>query len=135
VKGILADVNIRGHFALLQGLMEAASRKEIWTHLALSCPTFGELGLHSGSSDLLIWEKCQAEELVLVTANRNDDGPDSLQTTIASRNSPDCLPVITLADPDRILKEKPYSNIVADRLLEYLFDIDQYKGTGRLFVP
>ena len=73
--------------------------------------------------------------IVLFTANRNDDGPDSLETTIRTLNRPGLLPVITLADADRILRDKNYAATVADRVLELLFDMDQYLGSGRLYVP
>jgi hypothetical protein len=43
--------------------------------------------------------------------------------------------VLTLANPKRILIDKAYARRTAERILEYLIDIDQYRGTGRLFVP
>ena len=68
-------------------------------------------------------------------SNRNDDGPDALETTIRTLNGPGMLPVITLADADRVLQRKSYAAKVADRTLELLFDMAQYLGTGRLYVP
>ena len=44
-------------------------------------------------------------------------------------------PVPTLANDQRVLRDRPYAEAVADRLLEILFDIDNYRGTGRLYVP
>src|ERR1700730_11034663 len=93
------------------------------------------LGLEARSSDLIVWKTCQENDTVLLTANRNDDGPDSLENTIRTLNGPGILPVITLADADRILRNKPYAATVADRILELLFDMNQYLGSGRLYVP
>ena len=45
------------------------------------------------------------------------------------------LPVFTLANEQRVLRDRLYAEAVADRLLEFLFDIDSYRGTGRLYVP
>jgi hypothetical protein len=78
---------------------------------------------------------CQQPEILLITGTRNLDGPDSLETTIRELNTPFCLPVITLADQDRIMEGKAYAAKVAERLLEYLYDMENYRGTGRLFVP
>ncbi len=135
MKCILADVNILKHFELLCALFESKSRRELWHLLQLACPTFLDLELAAESSDLTVWQKCQDHKLVLLTANRNDDGPDSLETTIRTLNAADKLPVITLANADRILKDKVYGGIVADRTLELLFDMVLYHGCGRLYVP
>jgi hypothetical protein len=42
---------------------------------------------------------------------------------------------VTLADADRILDERAYAERAVVKLLEYLLDIDNYLGTGRLYVP
>ena len=73
--------------------------------------------------------------MILITSNRNDDGPDSLEATIRTHGTPHSLPVFTLADAKRVLKERSYAELVADRLLEYLFDIEGLRGAGRLYLP
>jgi hypothetical protein len=82
-----------------------------------------------------VWEACQREQVILLTANRNDAGPDSLEATLQQYNTPTSLPVFTLANEQRVLRDRLYAAAVADRLLEFLFDIDRYRGTGRLYVP
>jgi hypothetical protein len=42
---------------------------------------------------------------------------------------------LTLADPDRFMNDKAYAEKVVDRLMDYLFDIEAYLGTGRLYLP
>jgi hypothetical protein len=74
-------------------------------------------------------------QLVLVTGNRNDDGPDSLEAVIRNENQLDSLPVITIADPDRMLRDRLYADTVAERLLDYLMRIDEIRSTGRIYVP
>jgi hypothetical protein len=93
------------------------------------------LGLEPDASDRAVWEACQREQVILLTANRNDAGPDSLEATIQRHNTPASLPVFTLANEQRVLRDRLYAAAVADRLLEFLFDIDSYHGTGRLYVP
>lgn len=81
---------------------------------------------------------CQHKELVLITANRNHDGEDSLEATIRRENTPHSLPVLTLADADRILFilfDPVYADHVAEKLLQYLLEIDLVRGTGRLYLP
>ena len=135
MKGLLADVNDGKQVRVLLMLLQEEPRAEFWKHLGLIVPTFADLGLHPRSTDLDVWCKCQAEELLLITANRNDDGPDSLEATIRTYTTPQSLPVFTLADANRILNERSYAELVADRLLEYLYDMDHLKGSGRLYLP
>jgi hypothetical protein len=135
MPGMVADVNIEGHFQVLLLLLRQDSRRAFWVSLNFTTPTFDELGLLAISSDRAVWQKCQEAQLVLITANRNDDGPDSLEATIRDLNRMDSLPVITLADPDRIFSDRHYAERTADQLLEYLMDLEKYRGTGRLYVP
>jgi hypothetical protein len=93
------------------------------------------VGLAANASDAAVWSFCQQEELILLTANRNEAGPDSLEAILRARNSPTSLPVFTLADPRHFEVSREYAERVAERLLEYLMDIDQFRGTGRLFLP
>jgi hypothetical protein len=135
VRGVLPDADIAGYLQIIFRLFQEESRREIWHWLNCATPSFEELGLPPNASDRDIWQKCQEESLVLITANRNKKESDSLEATIRTLNEATFLPVITLANPDRIRRERDYANVVADDLLEYLFDIDKYLGTGRLFLP
>ena len=135
VKGLVADVNDAKQVRVLVMLLQEESRAEFWDHLGLSLPTFADLGLRPSSSDLEVWLACQREELLLLTANRNDDGPDSLEATIRTHGTPRSLPVLTLADANRVLNERSYAELVADQLLEFLYDIENLRGVGRLYLP
>ena len=135
MPGILADVNVLGHAQVLLQLMQEGYRTEIWAWLNYQIASLADLGLAADASDRIIWQKCQNQRLILVTANRNEKDPNSLGVAIRELNRLDSLPVITLANSERILKDRAYAELVADRLLEYLFDIDKHLGTGRVFVP
>jgi hypothetical protein len=54
---------------------------------------------------------------------------------IRVENQPDSLPAVTLADPERILIDRIYAEKAAERLLDYLTRIDDFRGAGRLYVP
>ncbi|SRR5712691_13487393 len=135
VKGILADVNIEGHVERLCQLMRQEYRQEFWEDLQLKVPTFAEIGLNPGDPDVLVWQKCQEEELVLITANRNQTSTDSLDMTIRALGTATSLPVLTIGDPERVLRSRDYAERVADKLLQYVFDIDVHRGAGRLYLP
>jgi hypothetical protein len=64
--------------------------------------TFAEVGLDREAPDSAIWHLCQEQQYVLVTGNRNADGPDSLHATIVAHNSPKCLPVLTVGDAQEL---------------------------------
>ena len=83
----------------------------------------------------MIWRLCQAEPLVLITGNRNLDRPDSLEAVIRSENQPDSLPVVTLANIERLARDHRYAEAVAERILDYLMRIEELRGSGRLFAP
>ncbi len=135
MKGLLADVNDVKQVRVLVMLMQEEPRAELWQHLALATPTFADVNLNLRATDAEVWLTCQAEELILITANRNNDGPDSLEATIQTHGTLQSLPIFTLADPNRVLSERSYAESVADRLLEYLYDIDNLRGAGRLYLP
>jgi hypothetical protein len=135
VKGILADVNIKGHVEYLTALMKAEPWKEFWDDLGIERATFDELGLQHDATDAAVWEVCQNREYVLITRNRNRDGPDSLEATIQAHNTAESLPVLTIADTERLLHSREYAERVVESLLDVLMRIDGLRGTGRLMCP
>jgi hypothetical protein len=135
MMGILADINAGKHLRAILTVWHTDDWRELWYGLGLSVESFPALGLPYDSSDAVIWKICQAERLVLVTANRNADEPDSLEAVNRAENQSDSLPIVTLADPDRVLKDRLYAEIVAEQLLEKLIAIDDFRGAGRLYVP
>jgi hypothetical protein len=135
VPGILADVNVIGHVQHLVQLMQAEPWAEFWQELSLVLRHFQDVGLTPTSSDLEIWHRCQAENLVLITDNRNDDAADSLEAAIRQYNRPESLPVFTIANLERFRTSREYADQVAAKLFEYLLDLDAVRGTGRLYLP
>jgi len=135
MRGLLADINVGAQVRGLLAIWTSDTWRELWNDLGLVVEDFPALGLAFNTSDAMIWGTCQREGLVLVTGNRNDDGPDSLEATIRNENQPDSLPVITIANTERVLKHRPYAHTVAERVLEKLIAIDDFRGTGRIYVP
>jgi hypothetical protein len=135
VRGILADINVGKQRRAIVAIWTSDTWHEIWDGLGLSVVNFRTVGLPYNASDALIWTTCQREGLVLITGNRNKRGPDSLEAVIQRENQPDSLPVITIADATRVLQDRLYAEKVAERLLEKLIAIDDFRGAGRIYVP
>jgi hypothetical protein len=135
MRGILADVNAEAHARAIVSIWTSDAWRDLWQSLGLVVESLPSLGLPYNASDALIWRSCQRVGLILLTGNRNADGPESLEATIRNENRPDSLPVITVADMDRMLRDRPYAEKVAERFLETLIAIDDFRGTGRLYVP
>ncbi len=135
MRGILADINVGAQVRALLSIWTSDTWRDYWHDLGLATESFPTLGLSHDTSDDVIWRTCQREGLVLITGNRNNDGPDSLEAAIRDANPPGSLPVITIADTDRVLQDRLYAERVAERLLDYLMRIDEVRGVGRLYVP
>jgi hypothetical protein len=117
------------------GILENETLREFWLSLGLILYDFEDVGLDPKVADDVLWHVCQQQQIVLITANRNHDGPDSLEATIRAHNTLTSLPVFTIADDQRVLTSKDYAERVALKLLDYLLDIDRVRGAGRLYIP
>ena len=116
---------------LLWGTLTA----EGWPALvALGMVTFPHVGLPYGSSDREVWHFAQAQHMLLLTANRRMQGEHTLEHTIREENTPTSLPVLTIGNADGML-EKDYRERCAIRLVEIGLDLENYLGTGRIFIP
>jgi hypothetical protein len=109
--------------------------QEFWVALGIGAFILADIGLAENTADADLWRECQTRRLVLITANRNHESPDSLDATIQAENQPDSLPVLTVADPLALRNSRDYAERVIERLLEYLLNIDLVRGTGRLYIP
>ena len=95
---------------------------------------FVEVGLSYDSTDRNVWRFVQSNRTFLLTDNRNMVGADSLEQTIRDENRATSLPVITLSRADRVV-EQSYRDRCATRLLDIILALDNYLGTGRIFIP
>ena len=128
---VLADHNLEGQAALLWSTMATSG----WLDLApFQLVTFADLNLPVTSSDREVWRFVQQHGMMLLTGNRNMDGEDSLEQVIREENYSTALPVLTISDVDWII-ERQYREECADRLVEIGIALEQYRGTGRLYLP
>jgi hypothetical protein len=134
MPAIMSDHDIEGQFAELVRILTSPDWFDWWVDVGCKVETFASLGLSASSSDDVVWETCQARQAVLVTGNRNKDGPDSLEATILRLNQANSLPVITISKPHEVA-HRSYAERAAVRLLEYLSELDKIRGIGRLYIP
>jgi hypothetical protein len=92
------------------------------------------LGISPDIGDAELWRTCQAKDIVLLTANRNNGDPDSLEEVIRCYNTRTSLPVLTMANPSRFSQDRAFAEQVAEQILACLMDLDNYRGAGRIFV-
>lgn len=133
--GMVPDNDIEGHFEILLGHLDSPQWQDLWRRFDIKVHSFESLGLPRTAPDREIWHVCQREQVLLLTANRNDDNPDSLEATIRDSSTPTSLPVLTLANADRIRESSGYAEQVVERLLVILMDLDNMRGTGRIWLP
>lgn len=127
----LIDYNLTGDAVLFWGTLSAEGWLDL---LSIRFFTFQEVKLPMDSSDRVVWQFAQTNQMILVTANRNMKGDNSLEQTIREENTPTSLPILTIGNPDRF-DESNYRQKCATRLIEILFDLENYKGVGRIFIP
>ncbi len=128
---VLVDYNIEGQAALLWSTLQT----EGWVAAApMRFVRFSEVNLPAASSDREIWHFAQANQLIVLTANRNMEGADSLEQTLRDANQTTSLPILTISNADRIV-EAAYRARCAARLAEIVVYLSDYLGSGRLYIP
>jgi hypothetical protein len=96
MAGIMADHNVEGHFSVLLRLWTSDAWRAVWESLQLEVASFERLGIPHDTSDHDLWQLCQRHAIVLLTAKRNDEGPQSLEATIRALTVASSLPVFRL---------------------------------------
>ena len=132
---ILSDYDVKRHLDVLLSIWTSSQWSEVWESLNCQVHSFGSLGLPPNLPDAELWKFCQAREMLLLTGNRNSDGDDSLEATSRKLNQPNCLPVLTIANAERLIADRVYAEQVASRIIDILVDLETLRGTRRLFVP
>jgi predicted nuclease of predicted toxin-antitoxin system len=127
----LIDYNLKGKSLIIWGVVAAEGWLEL---IEIKFLQFEDVGLPRDSSDLLVWNFAQQNQMILITANRNMKGKTSLEQTIREKNTDFSLPVVTISNVDR-LDEKVYREKCVASLIEVGLDIDNYLGAGRVFIP
>ena len=127
----LVDYNLDGYAPVLLGILTKRGWLEFFS---IQFVTFREIGLPMNSSDRLVWNYAQANQMMILTANRNMKGKDSLEQVMREENRSTSFPIITIGDLAR-LDESEYRERCVDCLIEIVLELENYMGGGRLFIP
>jgi len=128
---ILIDHNIEGQAIMLLGILTSQGWQEV---LPIAFVLFSDVRLPYESNDRVVWRYAQENGMIFLTENRNMGGKDSLEQTLREENKMDSFPVLTIANVNRIL-ETDYRERCATRVAEILFDLENYMGAGRIYIP
>jgi hypothetical protein len=133
---VVSDNDVRGAVSALRRVLESDDWSDLSRSLDIRFVQLVDIGLAPDSSDREIWTFCQAGDMILITGNRTrGDETESLDYVIEELGNDDSLPVITVADRDRVVSDRDYALECAFQLLDYLSRIDGLRGTRRLYLP
>jgi hypothetical protein len=135
VPVILIDANIEGHGAHIWMRIRTTGWRDFAIAPDVTFRTLREVGLDPESPDDVVWRFCQAHGYYLLTSNRNEDSDDSLGATLRREGTPHSLPVFTLPLPDRVYSSPAFLERVVERILDYVPFADNFRGTGRVYLP
>jgi hypothetical protein len=128
----LIDYNLQKYAAILLGKIA----NEGWLDLIIiRFVFFSDVDLLTDSDDRSVWRLAQSSRMILLTANRNMKGEDSLEQVLREENMNDSLPIVTIANLDRFSKESNYRSRCADRIIDIVLNIEDYMGSGRIYIP
>jgi hypothetical protein len=128
---ILIDHDIEGQAMLLWDSLSLEGWPDV---LPLRFIRFTQVDLPINSPDRVVWRFAQENNMVLLTGNRRMREADSLERTLREENNSHALPVITIGRVQRMI-ERPYRVRCLVRLLEILLELENYRGTARIFIP
>jgi len=128
----LIDHNLKGHALVLFGAIASQGWLDI---VSIQFVTFAEIELPINSDDRVVWRLAQENQMILLTANRSMKGKNSLEQVMREDNTALSLPVITIGNADRLLNDSEYRERCVERLIEIVLNIDDYRGSMRIFIP
>jgi hypothetical protein len=128
---ILLDNDLTGNgIFIAEGLKETG-----WDQLIrVEFKRLRDYDLPANLPDQDIWHFVQTHRLLLVTNNRNREDETSLQATMWRENTPESLPIVTISDKEALI-QSDYRQRVATSLVAIILELENYLGTGRVFIP
>ena len=130
---ILSDYNCIGQAETIFRVL----RYQGYTSLAeMTLVHFRDMGLDPSTDDEIIWQLCQTKGYLLLTGNRTaTDQHRSLEFVVRRLLTPDSLPIVTISNLKRVEADLVYCERCAERLTEIVLDLENLRGTPRLFIP
>ncbi|HYN87531.1 MAG TPA: hypothetical protein VER55_03325 [Ardenticatenaceae bacterium] len=130
---ILSDHNCEGQ---ARAIMTALEREGYTALFDFRLLIFEDLGLPRTADDETVWRACQQRGCYLLTGNRSgQEGERSLEGVLRRLVTADHLPVLTIANLNRVMHDRDYRWRCAERLAEIVIDPERFWGVSRLFLP
>jgi hypothetical protein len=114
MPAIMADHDIEGQMQVILHLLLSREWRAVWTELAMSVESFVTLSISPDISDAALWQFCQTQQIILLTANRNREGPESLEAIIRAGNQ---VPIKTSQASAKALHLLTSKRIITSSLL------------------
>ncbi len=131
---ILTDNDVVGAVRTLRRILASPEWADLTIELDLQFIELQDVGLSRDAPDRAVWQRSQDVNALLITGNRLS-GEGSLDQTIDEQSGPQSLPVLTIRDPRRVMRDPAYARECAMSLLDFVDRIEMLRGTGRLFLP
>jgi hypothetical protein len=131
---ILTDNDVVGAVRVFRRILASSEWVGLTATLELEFIDLQDVELPADAPDVAVWQRSQEVGALLITGNRSS-GEGSLDQTIAEQGSPESLPVLTIGDPRRVIRDPVYARGCALSLLDFVDRIETLRGTGRLFIP
>jgi hypothetical protein len=131
---ILTDNDVIGAVRVLRRILASPAWVDLTVALELQFMELQDVALPADAPDVAVWQRSQEVGALLITGNRAS-GEGSLDHTITERAGPGNLPVLTIGDPRRVIRDPVYARECALSLLDFVERIETLRGTGRLFIP
>ena len=131
---ILTDNDVIGAVRTFRRILESPAWVDLAAALELQFVEFKDVELPIDAPDGTVWQRSQEVGALLITGNRAS-GEGSLDQTIAERSGPESLPVLTIGDPRRVMRDPVYAQECVISLMDFVERIETLRGSGRLFIP
>jgi len=131
---VLTDNDVIGAVRVLRRILESPEWVDMTATLELQFIALQDVELPADALDVAVWQRSQEVGALLITGNRSS-GEGSLDQTIAGLAGPESLPVLTIGDPRRVIRDAVYARECAFSLLDFVERIETLRGTRRLFLP
>jgi len=137
MNGLLADENFQGHMPRLQQALRSFDLWDLLAEEGIRFGTFRDHGLKAGLDDRSLWNHCQDEGFILLTYDKNHDGPNSLQATMEDTWNVGRLSMITVSDQDKFSRDGVYAIRVASSIADILVEVREGDTLDRprIFAP
>ena len=130
---VLSDHNCEGHARAIFRELDKLGYTDL---LSLRLLLFSDIGLPVNAEDELVWATCQTNGYLLLTGNRNaTDGSRSLEMIMRRLVTADSLPVLTISDVRRVMRDADYIRQCATQLANIVLNVERLRGVSRLYLP